>query len=311
MSRIASRVWIAAVGVLAAGCAASPPTAWEPTAGTDPIRPCCALETPNAHHLPRLRPEEVDRRYRFRVEPDRPLRAGEPVVLRVYVEAADEPRPEAMAPYRERRVHALLVPESLVDVAHLHPQGEPGWLETAVFDGRHDFRFTPSHGGRYDLVLDFVDEGIWVTKVIPLTVEGPAAPPAKPDRSHTRKAGDLGVDLVLTPPEPVAKGYVSAYLRVTRNGEAVTDLEPFAGALLHGAQIGPGGEILHFHGGSDAFGHFRFFRDPPGYRGPKLYFTPQFDRPGRYRLVAFFRRAGREHRVAFDVDVAPPSSGFR
>lgn len=107
-------------------------------------------------------------------------------------------------------------------------------------------------------------------------------------------------------------GYVRSHV-VLRDGRGpVTDAEPFAGALAHFVFVqGDGESILHVHGGSDAFGHFQNFRDPPGYGGPKLYLTPPFGDADTYRIFAHFQRGQTRYTVPFDVEVVLPGPGER
>ena len=79
---------------------------------------------------------------------------------------------------------------------------------------------------------------------------------------------------------------------VTRDGEPVTDLQPYLGAYGHLVSLRDGDlGYLHVHPRDDT---------GPGRRSPS---TPSSPTEGRYRLFLDFRHGGSVHTAAFTVSV--------
>ncbi len=301
----------ACVCSLVSSCAAVPPAAHPaqghhgPAAGA----PACeACRTEVGHAAEPLPEREVDRRYRFLVSATpSPPTAGRVTRLEVRIlDAAGRPV-TTLQVHHERLVHFLIVSENLEEFHHLHPEDFDLLTEQARREARFVIPVTFGMGGRYVLAMDFVDRGKAVHKELDLTVRGPAQPPTRWDFSRVRRVDGMECRLHTMPDDVETRSRVECNVELREGGKAVTDLQPYLGVLTHLAIFREGASAsAHVHGGGPEFAHQHFHEPTPGYRGPKLYFGHVFLRPGRYRIFAQFRRAGRVYTVPFDIEVRPP-----
>jgi hypothetical protein len=121
-----------------------------------------------------------------------------------------------------------------------------------------------------------------------LTVPGqvPAAEPLAADRRTAEVDGytvELAGDLV-------GGGDSELTLTVSRDGQPVTDLEPYLGAYGHLVALRDGDlAYLHVHPHESEVA------------GPDIEFTAEVPSAGGYRLFLDFRHGGQVHTASFDV----------
>ncbi len=176
----------------------------------------------------------------------------------------------------ERDLHLIVVgTPGLTDYQHLHPTRD-GDLWTARM------ALAP---GRYRVYADGSTDGEDFVAQSSLTVPGrrTADPRTPAPRTHD-SVGRYDVAL-----HAAADGTLT--FRVARDGEPVTDLQPYLGASGHLVVIRRGSlDYLHAH-------------PEDGPPGPEVAFTVEFDKPGVHRLFFDFKHEGRVRTAAFTVRI--------
>jgi hypothetical protein len=128
-----------------------------------------------------------------------------------------------------RKVHLLIIDESLSDYHHEHP--EP----TAV-PGEYVFQFTPRRPGSYRIWADLVpaETGRQEYAVVDVPSSVPAAGSIDRSARQTSVVDGLTYQLLLSEPAVKAGKAVRARVRVTYpDGRPFTGLEPVMGAFGH------------------------------------------------------------------------------
>ncbi|MFD4403687.1 hypothetical protein ACFWPH_13095 [Nocardia sp. NPDC058499] len=192
----------------------------------------------------------------------------------------------------EKDLHLILVRRDMTGYQHLHPTlGADGTWSAPVNLGR---------AGDYRVFADFVTAaGQPFTLGTDLRVAGRYAPQALPAPATTATTGDYTVELNGT----LAAGQsTDLTLTVSRDGQPVTDLQPYLGAYGHlvalrAADLG----YLHVH----PAGHPGDGTTPAG---PGVRFAVTAPGAGDYRLFFEFRHAGTVHRAELTVPVEPGTS---
>lgn len=189
----------------------------------------------------------------------------------------------------EKDLHLILVRRDMTGYQHLHPTlGADGTWSAPVNLGR---------AGDYRVFADFVTaDGQPFTLGTELRVAGRYGPQALPAPATTATTGDYTVELNGT----LAAGQsTDLTLTVSRDGQPVTDLQPYLGAYGHlvalrAADLG----YLHVH----PAGHPGDGTTPAG---PGVRFAVTAPGAGDYRLFFEFRHAGTVHRAELTVPVEP------
>jgi hypothetical protein len=177
-----------------------------------------------------------------------------------------------------RLLHLYLVRDDLTGFEHLHPALAP--------DGTWTVTIRPAEAGSYRVFTQFTGTpaGKAISLVLsrPLTVTGPASPPAPlPAPAATTQAG--GYTLAITG-SPQAGTATPLTVTITRNGKPVTDLQPYLGTYAH---------LTAFHQGDLAFAHLHPSGTARGdHGGPALHFDAVLPEPGSYRLFLQFQAGG-------------------
>jgi hypothetical protein len=186
-------------------------------------------------------------------------------------------------------LHFYLIRDDLTGFEHLHPALTP--------DGTWTVTIRPADAGSYRVFTQFTGRpaGQAVSLVLsrPLTVTGPASPPAPlPAPAATTQADGYTLAITGSPRAGTARLTVT----VTRNGKPVTNLQPYLGTYAH---------LTAFHQGDLAFAHLH----PSGavngdHGGPALHFDAVLPEPGNYRLFLQFQAGGRLRTAQVTVPVS-------
>jgi hypothetical protein len=201
------------------------------------------------------------------IEPDRPTE------LRFHIEGPDAQPVTTFDVAHEKELHLVVVSRDLRTYAHVHPErDEHGtWTVTAP----------ALPAGSYRVYADFVPTGAdGMTLAADLSVPGEFAPHPVPRPSHevTIDGYDVTFD-----GELVAGRESELTVTVTRDGEPVTNLDPYLGALGHLVAIRDGDlAYLHVHPLDDL--------DGPG--GPAVRFAVDVPTAGTYGLYFDFSHGG-------------------
>jgi plastocyanin len=227
---------------------------------------------------------------------------GEPVKLRFDLTDAESGNPVNPVEAHEADMHLILVSQDLGYFQHVHPQ------RTA--DGRYEIEHTFPAGGSYLLYSEFelAGTGDEVHRFKVSVGEGRGKP-----ADLTLDLGTQEVDgytVRISPKaehgEVVAGEAADFVVNIERNGQPVTDLEPYLGAASHVVVIDEGTrEFAHVHSvpGQDPSGGSMGAHALPERFGPDLAFTHTFTEAGRYKVWAQFSHGGQVRTVSWVVEV--------
>jgi len=187
----------------------------------------------------------------------------------------------------EKQLHLIAVRRDFSGFQHVHPvMAEDGTWTTSL-------ALSP---GQWRLFADFKATGAEaVTLGNDLAVRGAYQPAAPTADSHTSTVDGYRVTLE---GDLAADEEARLTLSVTRDGEPVTDLEPYLGAYGHLVALRAGDlAYLHVHpqGTPD---------DGATEPGPDVVFFAEVPSPGRYHLYLNFKHEGVVRTAAFTVTVA-------
>ena len=192
----------------------------------------------------------------------------------------------------DKELHLVIVGRDLAGYAHLHP--------TRDSDGVWTVSTPPLTPGSYRVFADFVPAGgEGLTLGADLTVPGDYQPVALPAPSSTTSVDGFDVSF---DGELVAGSESELTVTVTRDGEPVTDLQPYLGALGH---------LVAIRHGDLAYLHVHPLEEADGAGGPKVRFAVEVPTAGTYGLFFDFAhgdevRTASGHRRRHAADDAPP-----
>ena len=227
-----------------------------------------------------------------------PLTVGQPVaaLLKLQRSNGDPVSPSDLIETHTKKVHLLIVDNSLTDYHHEHPI-------PARNPGEYSFSFTPGKPGSYRVWADLRPYPLGLQEYA--TTEIPAATPGEPltNRTVNLKASvdGLNYDLIL-PQKTIQVGRPAlARLRITSaDGKGFTQLEPLMAAFAHLVGFNEDYKtVMHMHPKGPPV------VDPAARGGPELEFQIYALRPGFVRLFAQVQIEGRSRSVPFGLEVAP------
>ena len=186
----------------------------------------------------------------------------------------------------ERLFHMFVVSQDLKFFVHDHPILEK--------DGVFHYDLKLPEPGMYRILGDFYPDGA-TPQLIAKTVLVAGKPPAPItlDRDYSAKdAGNMQVELVTDPPQPIAHTKTLMFFRV-KPGEG---LEKYLGAWGHMLAASDDLiDLIHTH---------PFLADG----GPEIQFNMIFPRARTYRVWVQFQRNGVVNTAHFDVPVKMPDT---
>jgi hypothetical protein len=195
-----------------------------------------------------------------------------------------------------RKMHLLIIDESLMDYHHEHP--EPG-----AVGGEYVFRFTPRKPGNYRVWIDLLpwETGRQEYVMIDLASPNPGNPLTDKVTRDRVVVDGLTYRLILEDTVVKAGKAARARLRVTAaDGTPFTALEPVMGAFAH--LVGFRGDrktVLHSH-------PLGLEPDGPDMRGgPEVDFYIYSSEPGFIRLFAQVQIEGAPKFAGFGITVVP------
>ena len=254
-------------------------------------------------------PEDAGVNVRLTSEPAAPL-AGEPVSLSYRLTEAGNGRVLTDLPIdHERPMHLIAVSKDLRHFQHVHPEANP--------DGEYIVRSEFPEAGTYVLYDEFkhAESTVLDRRELRVGEASDAGASLSPDLSPKTAEG---VEVSLAAPEEIRAGEESSFtFTLTRDGEPVTDLEPYLGAAAHvaiasadtqefahthgearGAAHGTGGDAHEEHEGTGSSSD-----SGDAALGPEISFHHTFPSPGLYKVWGQFSRDGRVITVPFVVEV--------
>ncbi|HYH11450.1 MAG TPA: HAD-IC family P-type ATPase, partial [Thermomicrobiales bacterium] len=238
---------------------------------------------------------------------------GQPVTLSYRVIDDETGQPITDLPLdHEEPMHLILASGDLDEFQHIHPVLED--------DGSYRFETTLPTAGTYLLYDEFTIGDQTVLDRRQLVVGEPSSVGASLTPDTTAKTVN-GLTISLDAPETIHAGE-EAHLafEVTRDGQPVTDLEPYLGAAAHTAIItsdasgfahthgeaSEASEPAGTHGHADeepAGGEHDAGHDVPTAFGPQVTVEHTFTEPGLYKLWVQFSHDGEVITAPFVVEV--------
>jgi hypothetical protein len=188
----------------------------------------------------------------------------------------------------EKLYHLFVVSQDLKFFLHTHPQ------RSGDENFHLDLKFPKA--GMYRVLSDFYPRGgtpQLVNNTVMVPGEGFHLAPAKlePDLGR-QKTENSGVELVMSPPQPIAGEKELLYFRVTPDD----GVEPYLGAMGHMlAASSDLIDMIHSHPFQATDGILSAYK--------QLQFNLIFPRAGVYRVWVQFQRRGVVNTVAFNVPV--------
>lgn len=140
-----------------------------------------------------------------------------------------------------RKLHLLVIDQSLTDYHHIHPDydGKGGWI----------FSFTPLKGGQYRVWADIVSTRSGQQSYVRADIGTPDATADNINKSTntTTQSGPYSFKLDFEQ-KPQAGSHTPATLTVIKNGKSYDGLEPVMGAYAHLVGFNDDRQsVLHIH----------------------------------------------------------------
>lgn len=212
-------------------------------------------------------------------------KAGSPTKLTLQIQGDDDSPIRQFDVMHGKLVHLIVVRDGLDEFAHLHPEVDSAGNLTV------EYKFPKS--GMYRLFADHQAKGqtpgLATAEFIIAGDDEPAAA-LVPDTSDEITVGQLKAHITATP------GHQETTVRfhlIDLAGKALTDLEPYLGAMGHLVIISADGrDYVHAHPLSED-------RTAPN---GDVDFAAHFAKPGIYKAWGQFQRAGAVFTVPFVLD---------
>ncbi|HET9516264.1 MAG TPA: hypothetical protein VFO77_00910 [Actinoplanes sp.] len=228
----------------------------------------------------------------YRLAPVTPtLVAGAPSPFRFRILGPDNTPVTRYVTNHDKDLHLIVVRRDLAGFQHVHP--------SLAADGTWSVPLAVAAPGQYRIFADFQPAGrsSGLTLGIDVPAPGDYRPQALPAAARTAVVDDYTVTLdgELT---PGTSSRLTA--SVSKDGAAVTDLQPYLGAYGHLVALRDGDlAYLHVHpDGSPGDGRTG--------AGPQVTFHAEVPSAGTYRLYLDFRHAGTVRTVAFTAVAGQP-----
>ena len=192
-----------------------------------------------------------------------------------------------------KKIHLLIVDQSLIDYHHEHPQ-------PTDTPGDYAFEFTPTKPGAYYAWADLRPLPFGLQEYDKTLIAGTGEPEPVSDKNIRLVADSEGFhfEFSLEKGEIKAGEITNARLRVTRDGKGFSQLEPVMNAFAHLVGFHEDGEtVLHMH----PIGAPIVNESDRG--GPVLEFKIFVTKPGFTRLFAQVQIEGRQVFAPFGIQV--------
>jgi hypothetical protein len=236
------------------------------------------------------------RNYRVKVTPDK-IASGRNTILQFELLSPEGKRVTDLEIVHEKLLHLLLVSNDLSWFAHEHPRLQP--------DGTLVLEQSFPHGGQFTLYHDFTPARVGMQVVpVELSVLGDT-PPTQPLKLSAAGAQDAGngytVQWVSNPPFR-SLSTQRLRLKVMHDGQPVSDLEPYLGALGHLIVISQ--DRKHFVHSHPLPTDKQTGAAQP--TGPEVIFNALFPTPSLYKAWTQFQHRGRVITAPFVFEVVSP-----
>ncbi|HEX4814166.1 MAG TPA: hypothetical protein VFV66_15590 [Nonomuraea sp.] len=214
----------------------------------------------------------------YTLNPLTTVKAGKPADFRFTVTGPDGRPVTDYQVEHEKKMHFIVVSRDLASFQHVHPEMSA--------DGTWEVKLTLPDAGSYRAFADFAPAGgDGMTLGADLPVSGDYDPQPLPKAVRTSKVGDYTVSLT----GDLVPGRSSKLtLSVSKDGEPVTDLQPYLGAYGHLVALRAGDlAYLHVH------------PEESDKAGPEITFYAEVPSGGDYRLFLDFQHDGKVRTADF------------
>lgn len=198
-------------------------------------------------------------------------------------------------------MHFIVVRHDLQDFQHVHPDFNK---DTGVFS----IPVTFPESGNYRLFADFIPKGaqmgsdgmiLGVTVSQDIQIAGTVGfIPVTPDTIPSKAVDGFQIGYTL-PEQITTRNPIIMTLHVTKNGQTITDMQEYLGALAHGILLKSDSlDFAHLHDGGtgDHTMNMQAMNDGTGQMtntGPDISFTYTFLSKGIYKLFTQFQEQGK------------------
>lgn len=189
----------------------------------------------------------------------------------------------------EKDLHLIVVRNDGAEFRHVHP--------TLDAEGTWSLPWSWSEAGTYRVFADFIpaESGEKLTLTRSLNIGGDFEPAHGHDDVRTAKAGEFDVELE---GDLFVGGGSTLTLEVTRDGEQVTELQPYLGAFGHLVALREGDlAYLHVHPEGEE-------PKPGDLSGPTVDFATEAPTAGRYLLYFDFQVGDEVYSAPFALTTA-------
>ena len=273
--------------IAGAGCAASNPSS--PTTATPP----------SSHHMPTPSTTETSDHSeiehiakpagaRIDLENKNSFKPGEVTfTFTLYGLDGHEFGPDDLKIAHEKKMHFILVRDDMTGFQHVHPE---------YVNGKWTVKTTIAEAGQYQLYIDVepVEEKPVVLRVS-VVIGTPTVTKNFPTPQTDRSAEDQGYRATLTATAIKTNEPTKLTFTITKNGQAVTQIDPYLGAYGH--------VVLLRHNDPDDFFHVHPLSETKPMNGI-VEFQTEFPVKGRYTLYAQFNTGGSVKIFPITIDVS-------
>ncbi|MEV0196533.1 hypothetical protein [Nonomuraea sp. NPDC050691] len=220
------------------------------------------------------------------------IKPGEPADFRFAVTGPGGGNITDFQTRHDKKLHLILTSRDLTTFQHVHPEMSA--------DGVWTVRLTLPEAGAYRAFADFAATGgPALTLGADVLVAGGYTPRPLPVAARTASVDGYTVEL----DGDLVPGRSSRLaLKVSKDGEPVTDLQPYLGAYGHLVAL-RGGDLAYLHVHPDG---------TPGdgvtTAGPEIVFYAEAPSGGDYRLFLDFQHQGKVRTAAFTVHAGSPGA---
>jgi hypothetical protein len=187
----------------------------------------------------------------------------------------------AYKPDQTKLMHFYLIRSDLTGFQHVHP--------TMAADGTWTAPIDKLHPGHWRMYASFIPSGMTAPLVLgqKLIIPGTATKSPLPTPATSTAVDGYTVTVSGTPMAGMAHPLA---IQITKDGQPVTDLQPYLGTLAH---------LTAIHHGDLAFAHMH----PHGANGSDLSVEAMLPKAGNWRLFIQFQTAGTLHTTALTLPV--------
>ncbi len=211
----------------------------------------------------------------------------------------------------DRLIHVVIASADFTVFAHIHPEDFGKITDEMKKKAEYPVRFTFPKAGQYIVAVDTAAMDNIISEHFTVDVGGgPKMGTFAKDLSRQKKFGDLSVSLE-TVPETITAGKEATLKYIfRRDGQPVTDLEPYLAAPMHAAIISSDLEnFMHEHGelpgastGHAHMTHMMHMNVPKKF-GPEIDVPVVFPVRGLYQIFSQVQHRGKMAVLSFMVEV--------